>query len=106
MRGQRGYGTKNYQMSFGPTGEMPFRLTFGTEVVIPVEVELMSLQVKIYKGQKNQQKLNNNLDLIDEFREEAMKRMAKHKKAMAKYYDKKVKLRRFNTRDLVLKKIS
>ena len=35
-----------------------------------------------------------------------MKRMAKHKKRMARYYNKKVKVRRFNTRDLVLKKIS
>ena len=33
-----------------PTGEMPFRLTFGTEAVIPMEVGLTSLQVKIYKG--------------------------------------------------------
>ena len=35
-----------------------------------------------------------------------MKRMAKHKGAMAKYYNRKVKVRRFNTRDLVLRKIS
>ena len=66
----------------------------------------MNLQVKTYEGQKNQQELNNNLDLIHEVREEAMKRMAKHKEAMAKYYNRKVKVRRFNTGDLVLKKIS
>ena len=60
-----------------PIGDMPFKLTFGTEAVIPVEVGLTSLQVKTYKGQKNQQKLNSNLDLIDEVRKEAMKRMAK-----------------------------
>ena len=35
-----------------------------------------------------------------------MKRMAKHKEAMAKSYNRKVKLRRFNTGDLVLRKIS
>ena len=35
-----------------------------------------------------------------------MKRMAKHKEAMDKYYNRKVKVRRFNTGDLVLKKIS
>ena len=58
-----------------------------------------SLRVKTYEGQKNQQELNSNLDLIDEAREEAMKQMAR-------YYDKNVKVRRFNTRDLVLKKVS
>ena len=88
-----------------PTKETPFRLTFGTEAVIPVEVGLTSFQVKTYEDQKNQQELNNNLDLIDEVREEAMKRMAKHKKAMARYYNRKVKVRRFNTGDLVLKKV-
>ena len=46
------------------------------------------------------------MDLIDEVKEEAMKRMAKRKKAMAKYYNRKVKLRRFNTGDLVLRKVS
>ena len=62
-----------------PIGEMPFRLTFGTEAVILVEVGLTSLQVKTYEGQKNQQELNINLDLIDEVKEEAVKQMTKHK---------------------------
>ena len=35
-----------------------------------------------------------------------MKRMAKHKEAMAKYYNRKVKVRKFNTGDLVLRKVS
>ena len=85
---------------------MPFKLTFGTEAVILMEVGLTSLRVKTYEGQKNQQELNNNVDLIDDAREEAMKRIAKHKEAMAKYYNKNVKVRRFSIRDLVLRKIS
>ena len=89
-----------------PIGETPFRLTFGTEAVIPVEVGLTSLRFKTYEDQKNQQELNSNLDLIDEVKEEAMKRIAKHKEAMARYYNRKVKVRRFNIRDLVLRKIS
>ena len=67
-----------------PIGETPFKLTFGTEAVIPMEVGLTSFRVKDYEDQKNQQELNCNLDLIDEVREEAMKRMAKHKEAMAR----------------------
>ena len=89
-----------------PIGETPFKLTFSTKAVIPVEVGLTSLRVKTYEGQKNQQELNNNLDLIDDVREEAMKRIAKHKEALAKYYNRKVKVRRFNIGDLVLRKIS
>ena len=67
---------------------------------------LTSFRVKTYEDQKNQQELNNSLYLIDEVREEAMKRMVKHKEAMAKYYNRKVKVRRFNTGDLVLRKVS
>ena len=89
-----------------PTGETPFRLTFDTEAVILVKVGLTSFWVKNYEDQKNQQELNSNLDLINEVREEAMKRMAKHKEAMARYYNRKVKVKRFNTGDLVLRKVS
>ena len=46
-------------------------------------VGLTSYRVKTYEDQKNQKELNNNLDLINEVREEAMKRMAKHKEVMA-----------------------
>ena len=46
------------------------------------------------------------MDLSDEDREEVMKQMAKHKEAMARYYNRKVKVRRFNTRDLILRKVS
>ena len=71
-----------------------------------MEVGLTSFQVKNYEDQKNQQELNSNLDLIDEVKEEAIKRMAKHKEVIAKYYNRKVKVRRFNTRDLILRKVS
>ena len=46
------------------------------------------------------------MDLIDEVRDEAMKRMEKYRGAMARYYNKKVKVRRFNVGDLVLRKVS
>ena len=66
-----------------PVGETPFKLTFGTKVVILVEVGLTSIQVKIFEEQKNQQELNSNLDLITKVRYEARLRMAKYKEAMA-----------------------
>ena len=88
-----------------PTGETPFRLTFGIEAVILVEVGLTNIWIKVYEEQKNQHGLNNNMDLIDEVIDETMKRMAKYKGTMARYYNKKVKVRRFNTGDLVLIKV-
>ena len=89
-----------------PMRETPFRLTFGTKAVILVEVGLMNIRVKAYKKQRNHQELNNNLDLIVEVKDEALKQMEKYSGAMARYYNKKVKVRRFNVGDLVLRKVS
>ena len=87
-----------------PMGETPFKLMFGTEAVIPMEVGLTNIRIKAYKEQKNHQELNNNLDLIDEVRDRAIKWMERYKGAMGRYYNKKVKVRRFNIGDLVLRK--
>jgi len=46
------------------------------------------------------------LDLIVEVRDEASKWMEKYKGAMARYYSKKVKVRRLNVSDLILRKVS
>ena len=46
------------------------------------------------------------MDLIDEVRDKVMKRMEKYKGAMARYYNKKVKVRRFKIGDLILRKVS
>ena len=46
------------------------------------------------------------MDVIDEVKEEAMKRMAKYKESMSRYYNRKVKVKRFNIGDLVLRKVS
>ena len=73
-----------------PIGEMPFKLTFSIEAIIPVEVGLTSLRVKTFDEQKNQMELNANLYLIDEVRDEAQIRMMKYKEAMTKYYNRRI----------------
>ena len=85
---------------------MPFKLTFSIEAIIPVEVGLTSLRVKTFDKQKNQMELNANLYLIDEVRDEAQIRMMKYKEAMTKYYDRRVKIKRFNLGDFVLRRVS
>ena len=46
------------------------------------------------------------MDLIVKVRDEASKRMEKYKGVMARYYSKKVKVRRLNVSDLILRKVS
>ena len=49
-----------------PTGETPFRLVYGTDAIIPVEVGLTSYQVENHSEDKNEDALRLQLDLVDE----------------------------------------
>uniref|UniRef100_A0A2N9IPA1 Uncharacterized protein n=1 Tax=Fagus sylvatica TaxID=28930 RepID=A0A2N9IPA1_FAGSY len=51
-----------------PTGETPFRLTYGTEAVIPVEIGLTTWRTNNYDEESNADQLRSNLDLVDEVR--------------------------------------
>ena len=89
-----------------PTEETPFKLTYGSETVIPAEVHMANHRVMMYQEKDNTEQLRLNLDLIDEVRTNANERIAKYKNLMARQHDAMVKPRRFNIGDLVLKKVS
>ena len=82
-----------------PTRETPFKLTFGTKAVIPVEIGLTTLRMTFHKEEENEGQLRLNLDLLDETRDKAALRIALYQEKMAKYYNTKVKLRRFEISD-------
>ena len=52
-------------------GETPFSLVFGTEAVIPAEVGLPSYRVENYAEQENNMTLLENLDFLEEKRDQA-----------------------------------
>ena len=89
-----------------PTGETPFRLTYGIEAVIPVAVGVTSVRREAFNEKSNDDHLRQSLDCLDEVREQASIRMTKYQLKMAEYYNKKVKLRRLNIGDLVLCKVT
>uniref|UniRef100_A0A2N9ESE9 Integrase catalytic domain-containing protein n=1 Tax=Fagus sylvatica TaxID=28930 RepID=A0A2N9ESE9_FAGSY len=89
-----------------PTKETPFKLTFGTEAVIPVEIGLTTLRTTFHKEEENEGQLRLSLDLLDETREKAAQRIALYQGKMARYYNTKVKLRRFEVGDWVLRKVT
>nr|XP_023904956.1 uncharacterized protein LOC112016665 [Quercus suber] len=49
-----------------PTGETPFRLTYGTEAVIPVKVGVTSTRREMYNEEQNDDLLRVDLDGLDE----------------------------------------
>ena len=93
-------------MARTPKGEIPFRLTYGTEIVIPVKVGVTSVRRGTFNEECNNDELRLNLDCLDKVRDRASNKMTKYQLKMAEYYNKRVKLRRLDIGDLVLRKIT
>ena len=87
-----------------PTGETPFRLTYGTEAVIPVEVGVTSVRRGTFNEECNDDELRLNLDCLDKVRDNASSKMTKYQLKMAEYYNTRDKLRQLDIGDLVLRK--
>ena len=47
-------------------------MTYGSEVVIPLETRFLMLSTSLFDPDKNDQLLQNSLDLVDERREVTM----------------------------------
>ncbi|CAJ2661849.1 unnamed protein product [Trifolium pratense] len=87
------------------TGETPFRLTYGTEAVIPVETGASSFRTEVpLEGEDNHEMLREELDLLEELRDGAALREATLKQKIAKRHDKKVIKREFDVGTLVLRR--
>ena len=88
-----------------PTGETPFRLTYGSEAVIPTEIRLLSYRVHNHDESKNDEAMLLQLDLVDEVRATTEQRLAGYQDRMAKHYNSQVRHRDFQVGDLVLRKV-
>ncbi|RDX96112.1 Tf2-8, partial [Mucuna pruriens] len=88
------------------TNETPFRLTFGTEAMIPVEIGEPFPRTALFEPSRNEEELRANLDLVQEVREIAHIKEYAIKARATRKYNQKVIPRRFRSGDLVLKKIT
>ena len=88
-----------------PTRETPFRLAYGSDVVIPAEIGLTSYRVENYDEDKNEKAIRLQLNLVDEVCAIAKQRLARYQNLMAKHYNSNVKHRDFQVGDLVLRKV-
>ena len=89
-----------------PTGEMPFKLAFGTKAVIPVEVGMSTLRRTCYDDRSNDEGLKLTLDCLPKIRDDVAQRMALYHERMTRYHDQRVKLKCFNLGDTVLRNVS
>ena len=89
-----------------PTSETPFKMAFGTDAVIHVEVRESRRRRACYDEQSNNEGLKLALDCLPEVRDDAAQRMALYQERITRYYNQRVKLKHFNPRDMVLRKVS
>ncbi|KAL5550934.1 hypothetical protein UlMin_001110 [Ulmus minor] len=95
-----------YRTSFrAATGETPFSLAYGVEAIIPIEISLPTFRVDNFDEENNDVLLALATDLLEEKRETSQVRAAALQQTIARYYNSKVKLRRFVKGDLVLRKV-
>ncbi|RDY13956.1 hypothetical protein CR513_01047, partial [Mucuna pruriens] len=90
------------------TGATPYSLVYGTEAVLPIEVEIPSLRVlaeaELDETEWVQQRFDQ-LNLIEEKRLTALCHDQLYQKRVKRAFDKKVKPRVFQKGDMVLKKV-
>ncbi|KAK6122158.1 hypothetical protein DH2020_044099 [Rehmannia glutinosa] len=97
----------SYRMThLAATGETPFSLAYGAEAVIPVEIGAPTFRIANFEENCNEAALRTELDLLEEKRCSVEMKNAVYKQRSERYYNSKVKERRFQVGDLVLKKIT
>ena len=67
---------------------------------------MSSLRQTCYDKHNNDEGSKLALDCLSEVREDTTQIMALYDEGMTKYYNQRVKLKRFNSRDMVLRKVS
>ena len=74
--------------------------------MILVKVGVTRIRREVFNEENNNDHLQINLDCLDEVREKASIRMTKYQQKMTDYYNKRIKLRRLDIGDLVLRKVT
>ncbi|XP_062118831.1 uncharacterized protein LOC133832510 [Humulus lupulus] len=77
------------------TSHTHFSLAYGYEAMIPVEIDPPSHRRSTYDEDENNQLLAESLDFIKERRERASIRVAAHQQKVARYFNSRVKDRKF-----------
>ncbi|XP_016205400.1 uncharacterized protein LOC107645794 [Arachis ipaensis] len=86
------------------TGETPFKLVYGSEALIPVEVGVPTLRADLYDEQHNINTINAELDLAEENWEITVIKQRAQKQLAERRHNKKVVPRTFEEGDLVLRR--
>ena len=88
-----------------PTQSTPFTLVYGVEVVLPLELQILSFHISIREGfteDENHKLRLDELEALDEKRLQAQQRLECYQVWLSRAFNKKVRPRSFQVRDQVL----
>ncbi|XP_074378074.1 uncharacterized protein LOC141719596 [Apium graveolens] len=85
------------------TGEIPFKLAYGTKAILPIEVGSPSHREINFNVIANEEGLRTNIKLTDEVRDQAVAKMEKYKEKTKEHFSKKSRVKNFQVGDLVLR---
>jgi hypothetical protein len=86
------------------TGFTPFFLVYGSEAMLPTDVEYRSPRLKAYNKQNNDATREDALDQLEEARNVALLHSARYQQSLQCYHDKHVHRQDLNVGDLVLRR--
>ncbi|CAN6203408.1 unnamed protein product [Urochloa humidicola] len=87
------------------TGQMPFFLVYGSEVVLPTDIMHGASRVEYYKENYAEQSRIEDLDSVKEARVAACIQAARYAQGLRRYHKKNIQHREFGVGDLVLRRI-
>ena len=87
-----------------PTGESPFALTYGMEAIIPMEIRMPTVRMKVHV-EASAKAILKDLDTTDELQEAAAVRISSYQQRLASWHNRRVKPRTFKAKELVLRRV-
>ncbi|KMS97228.1 hypothetical protein BVRB_7g177460 [Beta vulgaris subsp. vulgaris] len=88
-----------------PTQSTPYALVYGVESVLPLEIQVPSLRIAIQEdltAEENAKIRLAELEALDEKRLEAQQKLECYQARLTSAFNKKVRVRSFQVRDMVL----
>jgi hypothetical protein len=77
-------------------------MVYGSEAILPTDLEYGAPRVKAYDDQGNQASLEDTVDQLEEARDIALLHSAKYQQALCRYHHRRMQGRAFSVGDLVL----
>jgi hypothetical protein len=84
------------------TGFTPFFLVYGSEAMLPTDVEYGSPRLKAYNEKNNDATREDALDQLEEARDVALLHSSRYQQSLRRYHDRHVHRHDLNVGDLVL----